>query len=105
MCFSFIIAEVVERSKEAYNQAMTLAQSEMPSTHPIRLGLALNFSVFHYEIKNDPSNACELAKKVYIVLVYGSCFKGNNSVVLHCTEPFIITIPSSRYDLKMLKEL
>jgi len=36
----------------------------MTPTHPIRLGLALNFSVFYYEIMNDPERACELAKKV-----------------------------------------
>jgi len=36
----------------------------MATTHPIRLGLALNYSVFHYEIQNDPDKACSLAKKV-----------------------------------------
>lgn len=33
-------------------------------THPICLGLALNFSVFYYEIANEKERACELAKKV-----------------------------------------
>jgi len=37
----------------------------MQPTHPIRLGLALNFSVFYYEILNSPDKACQLAKQVY----------------------------------------
>merc|ERR1712168_252877 len=37
----------------------------MKPTHPIRLGLALNFSVFYYEIKNSHDKACELAKKAF----------------------------------------
>ena len=36
----------------------------MEPTHPIRLGLALNYSVFFYEIQNDQQKACELAKEV-----------------------------------------
>lgn len=36
----------------------------MQPTHPIRLGLALNFSVFYYEIINSPARACHLAKQV-----------------------------------------
>lgn len=38
----------------------------MEPTHPIRLGLALNFSVFYYEILNSPEQACDLAKKVLL---------------------------------------
>jgi len=53
-----------EKSKEAYNGATEQAGS-LPSTHPIKLGLALNFSVFHYEICNDGKKACELAKRAF----------------------------------------
>lgn len=37
-----------------YQAASSTANAELPSTHPIRLGLALNFSVFYYEIMNSP---------------------------------------------------
>ena len=37
----------------------------MQPTHPIRLGLALNYSVFFYEITNSPEKACQLAKQVW----------------------------------------
>jgi len=50
-------------AEDAYNKAEE-ATKEMPPTHPIRLGLALNHSVFFYEIMNKPDKACELAKKV-----------------------------------------
>lgn len=53
-----------ESSKEAYVQA-TEAAEDLPPTHPIRLGLALNFSVFYYEIYGKSSEACELAKKAF----------------------------------------
>jgi 14-3-3 protein epsilon len=38
---------------------------ELTPTHPIRLGLALNFSVFYYEILNSPDRACHLAKQAF----------------------------------------
>lgn len=56
---------VVANSKEAYEEAMKAASAELKPTHPIRLGLALNFSVFHYEIMNNPTEACTLAKTAF----------------------------------------
>ena len=49
----------------AYKAASDLATNELQPTHPIRLGLALNFSVFYYEILNSPDRACRLAKTVF----------------------------------------
>lgn len=37
----------------------------LPPTHPIRLGLALNYSVCFYEILKDPKAACTLAKQAF----------------------------------------
>lgn len=46
----------------AHSQDIALV--DLAPTHPIRLGLALNFSVFYYEILNSPERACHLAKQV-----------------------------------------
>merc|ERR1711934_1020005 len=58
-------AEIMKNSQESYKQAFDIAGQEMPPTHPIRLGLALNYSVFYYEILNNPEKACELAKNAF----------------------------------------
>ncbi|KAI9923648.1 hypothetical protein ASPWEDRAFT_170246 [Aspergillus wentii DTO 134E9] len=50
---------------DAYKNATEVAQTELTPTHPIRLGLALNFSVFYYEILNSPDRACHLAKQAF----------------------------------------
>ncbi|EGT54777.1 hypothetical protein CAEBREN_02840 [Caenorhabditis brenneri] len=49
-------AAVVEKSQKAYQEALDIAKEKMQPTHPIRLGLALNFSVFYYEILNTPEH-------------------------------------------------
>jgi len=54
-----------ENALTAYKSASDIAVTELPPTHPIRLGLALNFSVFYYEILNSPDRACHLAKQAF----------------------------------------
>jgi len=56
---------VVDESQNAYQEAFDISKSKMQPTHPIRLGLALNFSVFYYEILNSPDKACQLAKQAF----------------------------------------
>lgn len=55
----------VANSQQAYQEAFEISKKEMQPTHPIRLGLALNFSVFYYEILNSPEKACSLAKTAF----------------------------------------
>ena len=57
--------KVGKKAHEAYNAASERAKEELKTTHPIRLGLALNYSVFFYEVMNDASKACDLAKEAF----------------------------------------
>ncbi|XP_039270711.1 uncharacterized protein LOC120345353 [Styela clava] len=54
-----------ENSLAAYEKAQEAASKDLDVTHPIRLGLALNFSVFYYEILKQPDMACKLAKLAF----------------------------------------
>jgi 14-3-3 protein beta/theta/zeta len=56
---------IVASSRDSYQAAFDISKAEMAPTHPIRLGLALNFSVFYYEINNAPERACSLAKQAF----------------------------------------
>ncbi|XP_057689981.1 14-3-3 protein zeta-like [Corythoichthys intestinalis] len=56
--------KIIKDSEEAYKGAQEASKAMSP-TNPIRLGLALNFSVFYYEIQNSPEKACELAKEAF----------------------------------------
>lgn len=63
--------DVISKSEEAYKKALETTEygfsgrGKMQPTHPIRLGLALNFSVFYYEIRAKQTEACNLAKKAF----------------------------------------
>jgi 14-3-3 protein epsilon len=54
-----------DSAKVAYQEAFDKANSDLKTTHPIRLGLALNYSVFYYEVLNDPGKACQMAKQAF----------------------------------------
>jgi len=49
---------------KAYKGA-TSSANELAPTHPIRLGLALNYSVFLYEVQGKKDEACSLAKQAF----------------------------------------
>lgn len=49
----------------SYEAAHTLSQDCLLSTHPIRLGLALNYSVFYYEIQKNSAKACKMARDAF----------------------------------------
>ena len=63
--------EHAQKAAEAYKDATMKANPNdgastgLPSTHPIRLGLALNYSVFLYEVQAKNKEACELAKTAF----------------------------------------
>merc|ERR1711922_9238 len=59
--FRYLSEVAIGDAKDAFE----ISKSKMQPTHPIRLGLALNFSVFYYEILNSPDKACQLAKQAF----------------------------------------
>ena len=56
------LQEVSDKALENYNKALEYANS-LESYSPIKLGLALNFSVFYFEVRDNKEEACKLAEK------------------------------------------
>jgi len=54
-----------KKAKEAYADAQVVAEKDLAVTHPIRLGLALNYSVFQYEVLQQPDEACKMARTAF----------------------------------------
>merc|ERR1712136_715456 len=53
------------QSANFYQKAFKLSEQVLEPTHPIRLGLALNYSVCFYEILKVKKKACQLAKDAF----------------------------------------
>eukprot|EP00927_Polykrikos_kofoidii_P019811 TRINITY_DN19291_c0_g1_i1.p1 TRINITY_DN19291_c0_g1~~TRINITY_DN19291_c0_g1_i1.p1 ORF type:complete len:251 (-),score=66.30 TRINITY_DN19291_c0_g1_i1:119-871(-) len=54
-----------ENARKAYQDAQDVAEKNLPVTHPTRLGLALNYSVFQYEVLQQPDEACKMARTAF----------------------------------------
>merc|ERR1712087_320013 len=58
-------AQAAEDARVAYQEATNVAEKDLAVTHPIRLGLALNYSVFQYEVLANPDEACKMARTAF----------------------------------------
>merc|ERR1712060_127354 len=57
--------KAAENARLAYEEASKVAEKDLAVTHPIRLGLALNYSVFQYEVLSNPDEACKMARTAF----------------------------------------
>merc|ERR1712196_354839 len=54
-----------ESARKAYESAKEVAEKDLAVTHPIRLGLILYYSVFQYEVLQNPEEACKMARTAF----------------------------------------
>ena len=72
--------EVCSKAESIYKEAYDLANENIPISSSTRLGLALNYSVFFYEIKGLKEEAMKIAKNAF-----DECMKAMD--VLERTKP------------------
>jgi 14-3-3 protein epsilon len=52
-------------AEDYYAKAWAVASTQLLPTHPIRLGLALNYSVCYYEVLKQPDKAMKIAREAF----------------------------------------
>eukprot|EP00501_MAST-03F_sp_TOSAG23-6_P001296 GSMAST32.ASY1.ANO1.1344.1 assembled CDS len=58
--------EIISSARKFYEEAKSVSvESKLQPTSPMVLGLALNMSVFQYEIINDAEEACRIARESF----------------------------------------
>jgi len=57
--------EYINNATKFYKQALDLAEKSLEATHPVRLGVALNYSVCFHEVIKDTKSACQMAKTAF----------------------------------------
>ncbi|KAL6959441.1 hypothetical protein U1Q18_039592 [Sarracenia purpurea var. burkii] len=76
--------EAVENAMIAYQAAEDIAFADLPPTHPTRLGLSLNLSVFYYEILKEADKALSVAREAVeeaIAELGKKSYEGSNVVL------------------------
>ena len=59
------LESVSESALQAYTRGREIANSQLTTTHPVRLGLALNFSVFLHDVKENNEMAIGIAQNAH----------------------------------------
>mmetsp|Transcript_39932 Transcript_39932/g.79957 ORF Transcript_39932/g.79957 Transcript_39932/m.79957 type:complete len:265 (-) Transcript_39932:366-1160(-) len=62
---SAALKEATAKAHNAYKEATAVAEEKLRPTHPIRLGLALNYSVFLFEGADQQKEACAHANAAF----------------------------------------
>jgi 14-3-3 protein epsilon len=57
--------DACSKAEKVYEEANEIANKSIPISSSTRLGLALNYSVFFYEIKGLKEEACKIAKNAF----------------------------------------
>jgi len=70
VCSGTELETISMKAKEGYESAKKVAET-LQATDPVRIGLALNFSVFLYEIRKEPKEACTMAKEAFDKAIEG----------------------------------
>ena len=66
-CIDHGSSDIAEKCGNYYKQSHELAVTKLPAANPLRLGVALNYSVYIYEIASDSTSANQVAKTVGII--------------------------------------
>jgi len=78
---------VMHESRKAYAEGFDIARANLDPENPVRLGLALNFSVLNYEQLNLPERACQMAKQSFdIAMTRSDSMNDESSTILQMME-------------------
>ena len=83
------VKEIKSKGLEFYKKAMDVAEANLRPFLAPSLGLALNLSVFYYEILGEPEKARDLAKKYYDVALESLDYRVGEVPWHYETSPYI----------------